>query len=87
MKLAAKRNQFGQTGIFPSRVNIAETKSVEEIERLLEEYGFLAKRQYEVLQKSSYAQLSRRDAAAYDVRFLRIQEISMEIVRLRSEGS
>jgi molybdenum-dependent DNA-binding transcriptional regulator ModE len=63
------------------------TKSAREIERLLEEYESLARRQYEALQKSSYAQMARRESAAYDVRFLRIQEISKEIVRLRSEGS
>jgi hypothetical protein len=87
MKRAAKGNQFSQVSIFSLRVSTAETKSAVDIERLLEEYASLAKRQYEVLQRSSYAQMSRREAAAYDARFLRIQEISKEIVRLRSEYS
>lgn len=93
MKRAAKGNQLGQVSIFLLRVRIAETvtiaetKSADEIERLLAEYAPLARRQYEVLQDSSYAQMSRREAAAYDARFLRIQEISKEIVRLRSEDS
>jgi hypothetical protein len=60
--------------------------SVYEIERLLEEYESLARRQYEVLQRYSYAQLSQRGATAYDARFVRIQEISKEIIRLRTEG-
>jgi hypothetical protein len=64
-----------------------ETKSANEIERLLDEYASLARRQYEVLQKSSYAQLSQREAIAYDARLMRIQEISKEIVKLRSESS
>ena len=64
-----------------------ETKSANEIERLLDEYASLARRQYEVLQKSSYAQLSPREAIAYDARLMRIQEISKEIIKLRSEGS
>jgi hypothetical protein len=59
--------------------------SVDEIERLLDEYEFLARRQYEVLQRHSYAQLSRREAVAYDARLLRIKEISKDIIRLRSE--
>jgi hypothetical protein len=84
---AAKSNEFGQVSIPLLRVNIADTKSFDEIERLLEEYEFLAGRQYEVLQKCPYAQLSRRETAAYDARFLRIQEISKEIVRLRSEAA
>ena len=87
MKRAAKGNQFGQASIIPLQVRTAETKSADEIERLLEEYASLARRQYEVLQKFSYAQMSRREAAAYDSRFLRIQEISKEIIRLRSEDS
>jgi hypothetical protein len=87
MKRAAKGNQLGQVSIILLRVRTAETKSADEIERLLEEYASLARRQYEVLQKSSYAQMSRWEATAYDSRFLRIQEISKEIIRLRSEDS
>jgi hypothetical protein len=80
----ARSNQFRQAGIILFRV---ETKSANEIERLLDEYASLARRQYEVLQKSSYAQLSQREAIAYDARLMRIQEISKEIVKLRSESS
>jgi hypothetical protein len=87
MERAAKGNQFGQVSIILRRVSIVETKSAVDIERFLEEYASLAKRQYEVLQKSSYAQMPRREAAAYDARFLRIQEISKEIIKLRSEDS
>ena len=69
------------------RMSVAVPNSTEEIERLLEEYESLAMRQYEALQRCPYAQLSRRETAAYDARFLRIQEISKEIVRLRSEAA
>ena len=68
-------------------MSVAESNSTEEIERLLEEYESLAMRQYESLQKSPYAQLSQRESAAYEARFVRIQEISMQIVRLRSEAA
>jgi hypothetical protein len=68
-------------------VRIGETKSADAIERLLEEYESLARRQYEVLQESPYAKMPRRQAAAYDARFVRIQEISKEIVKLRSEDA
>ena len=85
-KGAAKANPFSEVSINSLRVMIGQTTSAVEIERLLVEYESLARRQYEVLQRLSYAQLSRRGAAAYDARFLRIQEISKEIIRLRSEG-
>ena len=68
-------------------MRIRTAKLTDAIERLLEEYASLARRQYEALQKSSYAKMSPGQAAAYDIRFLRIQEISREIVRLRSEDS
>jgi hypothetical protein len=87
MKRAAKGNRFGQASIFLFRVMMGKTKSAGEIASLLGEYESLARRQYEALQRSSYAQMSRREAAAYDLRFLRILEISKGIVRLRSEGS
>jgi len=67
--------------------SVAEPKPVNEIERLLDEYASLAKRQYEVLLKAPYAQLSRSEAAAYDARLLRIKEISREIIRLRSQAT
>ncbi len=66
---------------------MGETKSAGEIERLLEEYVSLSRRQYDSLQTARYARLSRSEAAAYDAIVLRIKEISQEIVRLRSEGS
>jgi hypothetical protein len=86
MKRLGKDNQAGQISII-FVVGVAETKSVNETERLLDEYASLARRQYEVLQRSPYALLSRREAIAYDARFMRIQEISKEIIRLRSEAS
>jgi hypothetical protein len=86
-KQPTKGNRFAQVSIIFLRVSIEEINSADAIERLLAEYASLAKRQYEVLQKSSYAQMSRRQAAAYDARFMRIQEISMEIIKLRSKNS
>lgn len=82
-----KGNQFSQLSIFSPGVRIRNAKSTDAIERLLEEYASLARRQYEALQKSSYAQMSRVQAAAYDIRFRRIQEISKEVITLRSEDS
>jgi hypothetical protein len=69
------------------RMSVAESNSIEEIERLLEEYESLAMRQYEALQRCPYAQLSRREAALYEARYVRIQEISMKIVNLRSKAA
>jgi hypothetical protein len=68
-------------------VSIAETNSVDDIERLLADYASLAKRQHEALQRCTYAQLSRRQVVACDARVLRIQEISVAITKLRSENS
>lgn len=87
MKRPTTDNQLGQANILFIVVGVVETNSVGETERLLDEYTSLAKRQYEVLQRSPYAQLSRREAAAYDARLLRIKEISKEIIRLRSKAS
>jgi len=86
-KQSTKGNEFVHVSIPLLRVSIAETKSADEIERLVEEYESLARRQYEALQRCPYALLSRREAALYEARFVRIQEISREIVRLRSEAA
>jgi hypothetical protein len=69
------------------RMSVAESNSTEEIERLVEEYESLPRRQYEALQRCPYALLSRREAALYEARFVRIQEISMKIVNLRSKAA
>jgi hypothetical protein len=58
-----------------------------EIERLSAEHADLTRRQYEALQKNSYARMSKRDAEAYDKRLFRIIEIHGQLAKLRAQNT
>jgi hypothetical protein len=62
-------------------------ETTSEIENLSAELTALTKRQYDALQKSPYARMSKRDAEMYDMRLFRIVEIRRQLAKFRLEGS
>jgi hypothetical protein len=66
---------------------MSDTTMASEIERLTAEHAALTRRQYDALQKSSYARMSQREADAYDNRLFRIVEIRRQLVNFRAEGT
>ena len=57
-----------------------------EIERLTAEHASLTRRQYDALQKSPYARMSKREAEAYDNRLFRIVEIRRQLAKFRTDN-
>jgi len=66
---------------------MSEPAAASEIERLSAEHADLTKRQYEALQKNSYARMSKKDADAYDKRLFRIIEIHGQLAKLRDQNT
>jgi hypothetical protein len=73
--------------ITSTQVIMSDTTTDIEIERLLAKYEYLVGKQYDALQKSSYAHMNKRDADAYDNRLLRIIEIRRQLARCGAEGN
>jgi hypothetical protein len=72
--------------ITSTQVITSNTTTDTEIERLLAKYEYLVGKQYDALQKSSYAHMSKRDADAYDNRLFRIIEIRRQLAQCGTEG-
>jgi hypothetical protein len=64
---------------------LSDIATAGEIERLTAEHVVLTRQQYDALQKSSYARMSKNEADAYDKRLFRIIEIHRQLAKFRAE--
>ena len=64
---------------------MSETKT-SDIESLSAVLIALTRHQYEALQKSSYAEMPKGEADAYDNRLFRIIEIHRQLAKFRADG-